>query len=76
MWQKSTDNWLLSINRIVCHTEVYISGYKCLKMAEPMLLELAGRLSPSRSTTLVPLIQQKRFNIAGTFLILLAFAYN
>jgi hypothetical protein len=41
--QRSIDNWLRSMGCTVCHSEVYMSGSRCLKAAKSVLLVQAGK---------------------------------
>jgi hypothetical protein len=41
--QRSISNWLPGMDRTVCYSEVCISGSKCLKTAEPVLLMQTGK---------------------------------
>jgi hypothetical protein len=37
------DNWLPSMGRTVCHSEVCTSGSNCLKAAKPVLMQQTGK---------------------------------
>jgi hypothetical protein len=41
--QRSIDSWLPSLDRTVCHNEVFTNRSKCLQAAEPVLLKQTGK---------------------------------